>query len=74
MHAIREIGMDVKDAFEVILRDQLRKFAGLRQSDLVASLPQLRRDEGQAKLMVDLIFSAAARLAAWFPDSAGAQA
>src|SRR5690349_1852641 len=53
MHAIRSIGVDVEDAFQILLLDKLRKLPCPRRGNLAGTLAQLWWDESKSEPPID---------------------
>src|SRR3954463_14941885 len=62
--AVRKIGVRVQDAAHILIGDKLRQSALHRQSDLVRTLAQLGRNEGQTERLVYIVLCPADNLAA----------
>lgn len=57
--AVGPVGMDMKIAAQVRQGHEVGQLVGLGQRDLAAVLAQLRRDEGESQLLVDLFLGGA---------------
>src|SRR5204863_6256318 len=73
VRSIREIGMDVEDAFQVPAFDKLGQRVCHRDGNLVLALTEFRWDERQSQPFVDGFFRAPNRLMAGLANAIGTE-